>query len=571
MGINSKRILFFLTTVFACSACSSTSWVVQDDVMDPNDFEKVHTSYFLESTNKATPTNPVVQFSLKASETYHFSTRVRTERYIQRYRPRLSYVLLGAAGTGLSFYAALSDNLIKRPTLEQQYALMGTGTLLTGLSLLNMRPVGEPKPTGEIRLLRKTGIATEIDTTDAIPYTETAPVVTVTYGGQILIEDAEWRFEGNQININLAEEINTGIISANETILVEVVYDSLYANYSLTASDILEQFAVVQAQITALRNSPNTNSDNVLTDLGEGSQLKLISAGEEWHKVLYGISEAYISAKDAKLIWQPSEFASSLSVVTIPNIPFGMVDVEQDIPVLGTSSLNSSAFIISNFKFGGDLSERAYGERDAKLMEEYFIQAIGIRESRIVKAVNAENTLQIERAYARLANSVQPNQSLTVYMNGYAEVRNGELYLLGSGNNPQSRQYINLHSLFSAFTKLPVGTLIIYADLDILNGENYTDLLAELAKTITDHMLDSAIIFSSKESERSRIYSSAEGKKTRHSIFTYYLADGMKKGNTRMNFLFNYLDRNVTFTSRSIYDRPQNPLFFGNRELSIVN
>lgn len=544
--------------------------------MDPNDYEKIYISYYLESLNEVSPKQPVVHFELMASETYEFTTRIKTERHIQRYKPRLGYMLLGMAGTGLSYYAALSEDLIKKPTEQQRYALIGAGSVLTGLSFLNMKPSGEPKPTGESRLLRKTGSVIEKDTTSVLPYTEESAEIKITFGNKTLIERTNWPFDGKRISINLAEEIDAGQFSGSSTspIVIEAYYDSLAAIKEVPLSSVYEQFVVVDAQVTALRNAPRLNSDNVLTDLAEGSQLKLVATEGDWYKVLYGISETWIAAKDVRIIWRSSEFASDLSVIAIPNIPFGSVDVEQNIPVIGKSELTSSAFIISNYQYEGNLSERTYGQRDTKLMEEYFIQALGIRESRIVKTTNVNNDRQTERVYSRLVSSIQEDQNLTVYINGYAEVRDSRLYLIGSEQAGDENQFIDLHNLFSALGKLSLKSLIIFADLDFINDDNNANnagILDDLAATITDEMYNSAVIFSAKPNQRSEIYTSASGEKKRHSIFTYYLADGIKKGNTRMNNLYNYLDRNVTFTSRKIYDRPQNPLFYGNRDLNLVN
>ncbi|MEX0608308.1 MAG: caspase family protein [Balneolaceae bacterium] len=569
MKISILALIFI--SVFA--GCSTTSWVVQEDAVDINDYESEVTGYFLRSSNGLSPDQPVVHFELMASEDYLFTTRIKTERYIQRYKPRLGYVFLGMAGTGLSYYAALSDDLIKRPTDQQQYALMGAGSLLTGLSLLNMKPSGEPKETGEVRLLRKTGTVSEIDTASVFPYASDYGEIKITYNNKPLIERTEWEFSGKALSINLAEEINAGQFSGNSKapIIVEAFYDSLYAVKEVPLTSIFEQFVIVNSQVTALRNSPNTNSDNILTDLAEGSQLKLVSSEGEWFKVLYGISETWIAAKDVRMIWRPSEYASDLSVIEIPNIPFGSVDVEQNIPVVGKSELNSSAFILSNYQYEGELSERTYGDRDAKLMEEYFIQAFGIRESRIVKASNVDNSRQTDRAYSRLISSLQDNQSLTVYINGYAEERDSKLYLVGSGLSDGENQYINLHSFFSALSNLKLKNLIIFADLDILNASKNSSVLDELASIITNKLYNSAVIFGAKPNQRSNMYTSATGEKKRHSIFTYYLADAIKKGNVTMNFLYSHLDRNVSFTSRQIYDRPQNPIFYGNRDLKLVN
>ncbi|MEX0721305.1 MAG: caspase family protein [Balneolaceae bacterium] len=571
MGI-AKPFLITGLILLIFQGCSSTSWIVQDEVMDPNDFEKVASSYFLQSMNDISPNQPVVHFDLMASDTYEFTQRIETKRYIQRYKPRLGYVLLGMAGTGLSYYAALSEDLVKRPTDQQRYALMGAGSLLTGLSFLNMKPSGEPKATGESRLMRKTGTVLEKDTLSVLPYNENKAEIKISYNDRVLVEKTEWPFEGKRISINLAEEIDASQFSGNDNfqIKVEAFYDSLYAETKVPVSSVFEQFVVVNSQVTALRNEPIANSENVLTDLAEGSQLKLVATEGEWHKVLYGISEKWVAAKDVRSIWRPSEFASALSVITVPNMPYGSVDVEQNIPVIGQSDLNSSAFILTNYKYEGELSERVYGARDARLMEEYIIQAFGIRESRIVKAANVNTDRQADRAYSRLLSSLHDEQSLTVYLSGYAEIQDSKLYMIGCEQADGENQHIDLQSLFRALSNLSLDNLIIFADLDVVSEVQNESVLDDLAAIVTESIDSSAVIFGAKPHQRSEVYTSANENK-RHSIFTYYLADAIKEGNVTLSSFFNHLDRNISFTSRSIYDRPQNPSFYGNHDLKLVN
>lgn len=569
------RLLILIIACTAFISCSSTSWVVEEErAMDVNDFEQISSRFYLESTNGITPNQPIIHFDLKSINTYEYALRIKTERYIQRYRPRLGYVLLGAAGAGLSYYAAFSDQLLKRPSDAQVYALTGAGSILTGLSLLNMKPIGEPTRTGESRLLRKTGTTQETDTTEARPYNMDNPRIRISYKGKVLVENQEWNFNGGQISINLAEEIDASIFEENPTdkILVEAFYDTLKQARQVAVSSVFEKFVVVEAQITALRNNPSNNTNNVLTDLAEGSQLKLVESEGEWYKVLYGISETFVSSSDVRTIWRPSEFASDLSVIAIPNIPFGSVDVERNIPVLGRSALNSSAFILSNNQYEGDISERIYGQRDAKLMEEYFIQGFGVRSTRVIKATNIASDRLLERAYTRLANAMSDNrENLYIYINGYAEIRDGEVYLLSSELNDGEKQYIDLQRFFRGISNLRLNSVIVFADLDILNENGSTQPLEELASFITDKSNWSAVFFSSRPDQRSGIYSSTGGEQNRHSIFTYYLAEAIKERNVSMNAIFSHLERNVPFTSRSIYDRPQNPLFFGNGDLELLN
>lgn len=576
MGIRRAYLILLILQSFLLISCSTTSWVVvEEEAKDINDFEVISSRYYLESTNGITPEQPVVHFDIKAINTYEYAQRVRTERYIQRYRPRIGFVLLGLAGAGLSGYAAYSDQLLTEPTNPQRYALLGAGGLLTGLSFLNMKPIGEPSRTGENRLLRKTGVIVEADTIDSRPYSSDSAKIKISYKGQVLRESENWNFVEDRISINLAEEVNANIFEENpdQEVMVEVSYDSLYATKEIPVSSIFDQFVVVDAQITALRNEPSTRSDNILTDLAEGSQLKLVERNGEWYKVLYGITETWVYANDVRTIWRPSEFTSDLSVIAIPNVPFGSVDVERNIPVLEGRSLNTSAFLLSNYQYEGQLSERIYGDRDTKLMEEYFIQAFGIRSSKIIKANNVSTDRMLDRAYSRLANSVGDGaESLNIYISGYAEIRDSKVYLLGSSvNENMEQQYIDLHQFFRALNNLNLRSVVVFADLDILNENNSVEPLEDLASIITSERNNSAVLFGARPDQRSGIYSSNNGEQNRHSIFTYYLAEAIKERKMTMEDILSHLERNVPFTSRSIYDRPQDPLFFGNLQLQLLN
>lgn len=564
-------ILFF--SVFQ-SGCSTTSWVVvSEEETDREDYQLLGTRYYFESQGMVTPESPVLDVQLKAINTYEYTQRIKTERYVQQYKPRLGYVLAGAAGAGLSYYAAFSDNLIKAPSNPQKYALAGTGSALFMLSFINMEPVGEPVQTGESRLLRKTGSVTEIDTTNAAAYNDSvAPMLTITYNGSTLVQDSR-EFDQGKVSINLVDEINAENLDPNseEPISVYIEYDDLTYSRDVPVSSVFEKFSVVSARITALRNSPEIEANNVLTDLGQGSQLKLVSEEGEWSKVLYGISENWVLSSDVYTILRPSEFASDLSVITVTNVPFGSVDVEDNIPRKHTPSFNSAAFILANYQYDGALSERIYADRDARLIKEYINLTLGVRERKIIQGENIGTEDQFARLTNRLLNAVSvSDSSLTIYISGYAELQDGIIYYLGSSETEGQPERLDLHRFFEKVNELDLNKLVVFADLDFLSQEENQAAMNDLAEKVTQKIPDSAIIFSANPDQRSGLYSSSNGEQNRHSIFTYYLAEALKEGNRTLRSIYNHLERNVSFTSRRLYDRPQNISIFGNPDIRLA-
>ena len=333
--MNKTIKLILISSFLFFDGCSTTTWIVENqEEVDRGNYKLLDSKLFLQKTGSITPELPVAQFRLLSANTFEYAQRVKTDRYIQKYRPRFGYVVLGIGASALGGYTALKftdDN-----KQGQKIALLGASSALLGISFLNMKPIGDPKPTGETKLLRKTGEYVDTDTLNATVSSEQIAAYTIKFGDRVLVNNATSRITNNSLSINFLEDLNPDVFPGNEDIAIdlEVVFnDSLYS-YNVPIKSIFEPFVVVKSQVTALRNKPGISSSNVLTDLAQGSQLKLVEDEGDWIKVLYEISENWVSASDIDIIWRPSQFSRELSVVAIPNVPFGSVDVERDIPNL---------------------------------------------------------------------------------------------------------------------------------------------------------------------------------------------------------------------------------------------
>lgn len=551
------------------TACSSSKWVVENQYeIDRNDFELITSDQFLTRVGSISPQNPIIQFEIKSANTFEYTQRVRTDRYIQRYRPSFKSVLLGLGGASLATTAAL---VIDQPKSTQQ-ALLGTAALVSLTSFLNMNPVGEPTPTGEVRLLRRTGSITETDTVSASPNISTDVSYTMYHDGEIVAVGDDLEYRNSRFTINLLESFNPeeSEYQDDDVITIEIYFnDDIYVN-TVPISSFLEQFVVIDTEVTALRDEPVLDSRAILTDLAQGSQLRFVEEDELWYKVLYGISETYVAKSDAYLIWRPTEFASQLSIFTVPNIPFGNIDVESDIPKLVDQNDRSYGFVLANREYQGELSERNFAERDAQLMSAYLEDALSFRNDNIRTVTNVENQQQLVLAYNRLANDMRDDQKrLIVYISGYVTAgENGEMLLFGTGGSTSSK--INLNSFFSGISRLPVEELIVLLDVDNIDDDNQI-LIEPLANQILENKANSSIIVSSSETQRSRNYSRMGGEQKRHSIFSYFIADAIKEGATTVSEIVNHLQRNVDYTSRRLHNQPQHILFFGESDLSLID
>lgn len=575
MGLKLKSIFLLCSCFVLFLGCSSTRWVVESqETIDRNDFKLLESSLFLDRIDLIRPEEPLVRFKLKTANTMEFAERIRTDRYIQTYRPRLGYALFGLASAGIAGYAAFSNDIVNERSQTQKIALIGTGVALTGVSFLNMKPVGEPTATGESKLLRRTGKSIEVDTLDINSDFAPNPEYEVLYSKQVLIPRTKRAFRDNLIEINLAEEIAPESLpeSRDISVLLNVFFQDSTYRYSIPVKQIFESFVVVTSEVSALRNKPEINRNNVLTDLAKGSQLKLVQREGDWYKVLYGISETWVAANDVVTIWRPSEFSQQLSVVAIPNVPYGSIDVERNYPNLVTESQDRWAYIIANGAYSGKLTERNYAKRDARLINEYFNKTLGVPSDNMLSFEDQHGSQPIRNSFNRLVSGINKKPSeLLVYLSGYARVdeNTNEVLFLGTVNDTSSQNEVSLNSLFDGLAQLPLTKISIIADLDFINQTKDYDALEDLANLITSKNENSAIVFASETDQTSLIYSTPNGVQKRHSIFTYFFADALKNRYTNWGAIIKHLQRNVSFTSRSLYNQPQDIQFFGNLSLDL--
>lgn len=553
------------------SACSSSKWVVENQYeTDRTDFTLLEATKFLEYTGTTNPKSPIVNFQLKSENTFEYAQRVKTDRYIQRYRPTFRSILFGLIGAGIASTAAITVS----ESNTSKNLLFGTAGFVTIASVLNMKSVGEPTPTGETRLLRKTGEIEETEVVNTTPLPEDKASFAIYFEGSQIVENQEIRPVNSMYSVNLLDVLNPEIFEYDSSDVVELqLYfnDETYTKF-IPLTDIFERFIVISAQVTALRDTPEFDSRNILTDLALGSQMKLVEEDSLWYKVLYGISETWISKTDAYPIWRSSEFATQLSIFAIPNIPFGNVDIEDNIPALTTdNNSNTYAFILANGEYQGGYSERTYATRDARLMEEYFEKGFNIPLGNITKALNINSQRQLTLAYNRLASKLRtPQKQIFVYLSGYVGAsEQGELQLIPTQQTDES-EYFNLNSLLVSFSELPVEQIVVFADLDFVEDNVKNEFLESLSSKVIENNPNTVVIFSSTQNQRSRDYSIADGDQKRHSIFTYFTAEAFKNGQSTISGIINHLQRNVDYTSRRLHNQPQNVIFFGDTSINLI-
>lgn len=580
MGIKyTSYLVVCMAMGLSISACTSSKWAIEStQAIDRTEFDLVGEDVFLKMSEIPSPNRPVLVFDIWNMETYDYSLKIQSNRYLQRYRPSLSAVLLGALGASAAY---LTADLLS-PHSTEQYMLYGLGALSLLTGMVGDKSTGEATSTGEQKLLKQTGVIQLSDTLRATKQPNISPSYTIYNDREAIAIRNNVIFDKNSYYINLLEDINPSdfLVQRNQSIRIELEFnDSLYI-HEVPVEDIFERFVVVETEVTALRQNPDNTNNSILTDLASGSELLLLDELDNWYVVRYGITETYISKNDTKLIWRPTDYVDELSIITLPNIPFGNVDVEREIPVRLTENNQAAAFIISNEFYGDRFPTKRYAERDAKLLEEYLINSFGLGFAGIRTSINTSRIEQFRYNWDEFLRRNQANKKqLILYTNGYVSIDNdGNLmYLLGDEKtSDEQNNSIKLADLLEDALKAGFTELFMVGDYSFVAGTlgysvsraDYYDAFYKLNSTLlAKRTIEFGLLFSSDGRSDSQLYTKQAIAQKYHSIFTYYLADAVKKGNYTSNQLLNYIQRNVDYTARRLHDTPQNVVYFGNASI----
>ncbi|WP_445665054.1 caspase family protein [Fodinibius sp. AD559] len=580
-----KTLYYILLAAFFISflgSCTSARWTVKEkESIDRSEYEVVEENYFLQQTDDVTPENPILSLVLFSEIQYEYMQRVLMQRNIQDYRLRPGTTALGIGGAAMAFYLANIADFGSQSSTKR-WTLNGVGALMLASGFLNMKPVGEPRPTGEERYKRTTGTTIKVDTVKADAKVDTSASVYMLYNDLIIFEETNQNISNGLLKIPIGNALNdfklSGPNPGNAT--VEVLFaDSLY-RYNYAIDSVLQPYAVVNEQLTALRNSPEENTDNVLADLVDGSQLKISSINDDWYQVMYGISETYIKKSDADIIWRSEDYEVEDQVVTVPRVPFGEIDVESNIPILRDENPNAKALLVINQNYADTLGERNYALRDGRLMRTYLQNALGYSEDNIYQLADITNSDSLNTLLSSLESTANDSTELFVYLSGYGTVdkEESQLQLLMTPSDTQSYAKIGLSNIFSRIGRISSAKTIVLSDIDFASGtseksfsENeMRDIIEGNVSPLLSQNPNSSVLLGSQLNNPSRLYMSGGREDKKHHIFPYFFAKALQERRTLLSDIYQFLERNVSYTSRRLFDRPQDPLLLGNTQLNLA-
>jgi hypothetical protein len=274
-------------------------------------------------------------------------------------------------------------------------------------------------------------------------------------------------------------------------------------------------------------------------------------------------------------------------VITTSNMAFGSIDVERDIPTTDRKNSDAIAILIGNQQYRNTTLRNEHAHRSVRLMRTYLRESLGFSDERIIviedfrTEENANNLINYNRD-ERTIHGIPFSSSTDLFV-FYAGVGG-----VVSDNSRSVAGLISIDALpgegvsLEAFFQY-IGSInglrqivtVIDADFRELTATgfstNFRADYANMAALVTGRNQNSLVLFASSSTQLAGLYVSNDRRTDRiHGIMTYYFARAIQDGNTNTEDILRYMQRNMTFTSRRLHNRAQDPTTFGNRSLELL-
>jgi hypothetical protein len=248
----------------------------------------------------------------------------------------------------------------------------------------------------------------------------------------------------------------------------------------------------------------------------------------------------------------------------------GSVDIERDLPVSTQVNSDAVGIIITQELYPDSISSVRNAHRSGDLVNDYFVQTLGIPEQNVIRlkspffAASLTEVLNDETGNAVLDFR---SRDLFFYFAGAGETTIDSSGVSFNLLSSMGKDAIDLESLFVRISTLNTNSNVIILETDFSNQASLypNETLADSLNFIIDQFLmttkNSAVLFASELNQRASNYQSIDLRTDRiHGIFTYYFLQALQSGESSLPQIRDVLLRNVTFTSRRLHNRAQDPL-----------
>lgn len=583
--------------IFFFAGCTTTSWVIDDETARDYDSRTVVSdSVYFHQAGIPSPQNPVLELDFLQSTKAEYNEHLVSRRYIQQYRPRYGYLALGMTGMGIGLYLANTSVIDADKLSTRDRALLNSAALSIGLaSYFSMKPAGEARPAGEKRQLQKTGTIVEEDTVPAELPEDAVATLTIHRGDSALVSDENLAFEENRIAVNIPQKSGLQQLDGGDTLSLDITvsYKEHQFRSRIPVSDFMQEFVVTDSSDVPVRSSPALISNNIIRHAGAVSRFPFLTdLNDGWFRILKSGEAAYIQKEKVSRIWRFAEVTESDHLVVPSDRPvFGDLEVERNLPENQRTNPDAIAVIITNGAYADPVRMLPHADRVAELAASYFRDAAGLYSDNIVilEDMSRDDILQFIddsdslKIGGRHLSAEESDFFFYYYGHAFTDEEDN-LFLLPVDYDPGDREerYVSFEALADAIGALHTRSSLIVMDTDwsrasVFGQESSGQIrgkdqaVDELSRILTGDRENTALFWAAEPGEISGPYSGPNDRdQYPYDIFTWYFFKSIKDGFRTAGEISDYLERNVPFTSRRLHDRSQNPLFFGNRDLTLI-
>jgi hypothetical protein len=570
-------------------SCTSSRWIIDEaPVPDYSETRLLSSGPVVVVTGLPSPDRPVLTIESRTVASYESPLKLQAGRVVQQYRPRYVLTAAGLAAAGSLIYLANSDSFFETNlNRSQRNTLYGISGFIVVGTAFNLRPHGDPRYTGEQRYLSTINNFEHTDTlgVDSNPINL---LIDAWHEDQELINRLQVQLTGS-LDLNIITELGLRSYSPENpgSIRLRITSETEIKEVSFPLQDVLKRYVRIAARNTPLRSSPSDSGDNIITTVAEASLLPLVETTTDgWHKVLLGITNTYIRSSEGAVVWRPSISDESSMVVTTTGMSYGSVDVERNLPATPIRNNQAIAILIGNQDYRNPDKRNNHAQRSVRLLRNYLQESLGYDRSRIVIVEDFRTENDINKVFG--VNSVAStihnlpytsDTDIFVYYTGAAGIVDFQSSripgLLPIDGLPG--EGIPLSVIFNTFADINAGAVQFFFDTDFRDispdgiSLGLRPNLLEPAEVLLRRNQRSWVLFAAEPTQIAGIYVSPDRRVDRvHGIATYYFTRAIQDGNTDVDMILRYMNRNMTFSSRRLHNRAQDPVFFGNRNQSLL-
>lgn len=584
-----RHICFAIFIVATLTSCTTSRWIPSGELReDLSQIRVIESASRLVLDGNPTPSEPVLELKVINDRLIEAPLQYESIRVIQRYRPRWGILVSGTVtAAGLIYLSELSPISSSLTTSHKNIIRIAAAALVTG-SVFQLKPVGEPIPTGESIQLGRADVRQYRDTTQLSMNTVRVRI-NAAYNGEALVTGLEKVVTGST-SLNLVEELGIRTILPVQDDYIDIQFVTEYdiIDYQVKVSAVMNQYVRIIHSGTPLRSSPSTQFPNVITNAAASSLLPLSQSTETgWYRVMLGATPAYVRSDAGDLVWRTGTGSGSDMILSTSGASFGTVDVERNIPVLGVSDTTSVAVIITIDGYESGIRSLSNATRSGNLVYEYVVSSLGIPDQNIVRfqldgspgRKLSELDDQLNRIMSQFSGS--SISRLFVYMNVasgiHAEYGEPIPHIILPYTDDDTASYILYSELLNLLLGLSPRSITMVMDTDFSNRNLefnnqivrnvIRDTFGESIFTIPNYL----VVLASDVDQLAGNYQSTDLRTDRvHGILSYYFMQAVQQGIGSSNELQTYLQRNMTFTSRRLHNRAQDPIIWSRNSFSLL-